>query len=465
MKAKQMQAKRGSAIRRSAFTLSVALKSILRGGLKNIIVPITSLVLLVFIGMFGYQIVSSQKQLDKLYDESHVLAYYASNSGKRIDTLSLTDDKLAPILESGFVESMYYTCIRYADIVGTVQTAAGDIVEDTWFTYIPVGQGFTFETFVDNIPSNQKVVFTSSIRMSPEFFFENELKITFLDGYDASMFEGDECVCALSTHQMSAGGYSLGDTIRIGVYTTAYSDFMLLYKDAKIVASYSRASGRDTIYMPIAQSRIGYTLRVERYYSNQKLFYIPPESIVDGQVSNYEYEGFNYNAVSFKLKDLKNLKEFKTFLIENGYSPLGKIGASRMWVVIEDTLLNESAISINRHISYMTILFIAVYVIAVGIGFVLSYLLTKSRRAELAMMRSMGAGVFRTFSAFFIEQALLCLVGCAVGVVILRLIYGCIEPMQWYSFLGYTGCYWAGAMLSILFMNKMNVIEILTAKD
>ena len=134
-------------------------------------------------------------------------------------------------------------------------------------------------------------------------------------------------------------------------------------------------------------------------------------------------------------------------------------------MVVEDTFLNKSIENINRHITYMTILFTVVYVLAVAIGFVLSYLLTKNRRSELAMMRSMGTGMLRTFNIFLLEQLILSLIGGALGVGILWLIYREILTLQWLGFAGYFVCYWIGVIISIAIMNKVDVIRILSAKD
>ena len=57
-----------------------------------------------------------------------------------------------------------------------------------------------------------------------------------------------------------------------------------------------------------------------------------------------------------------------------------------------------------------------IFTLVVAIGFVVSYLLTKSRRAELAVMRSMGAGKLKTFFILFIEQLILCIFGAIIGI-------------------------------------------------
>ena len=173
----------------------------------------------------------------------------------------------------------------------------------------------------------------------------------------------------------------------------------------------------------------------------------------------------SYSSLSFRLRNLRNLSEFKEELAERGYTSIGKYDRARKFVVIEDTLLNSSVSSLERHIAYMRILFIVTYLLAAVIGFVISYLMTKSRRKELAMMRSMGAGRLRTFFAFFTEQAVLAVVGFGLGIAVLGLFFGGILTVQWPYFLGYLACYVLGIALSILVMNRVNVMGILTKED
>ena len=81
------------------------------------------------------------------------------------------------------------------------------------------------------------------------------------------------------------------------------------------------------------------------------------------------------------------------------------------------------------------------------------------------MMRSMGTGIIRTFFIFFLEQFLLCLIGGAIGILIVWLVYGKIVKLQWLGFAGYFICYWIGVTISTMIMNRVDVIKLLSAKD
>ncbi len=172
-----------------------------------------------------------------------------------------------------------------------------------------------------------------------------------------------------------------------------------------------------------------------------------------------------YNAVNFTLNNTRELEVLKDKLDELGYSTVGKFSRQRVFLVIEDQTLMETVNNLNRHISYMEIVYNAMYALSIGIGFVVSYLLIKTRKSEFAVMRSTGAGAFRTFVVFFAEQAVLCLVGTLLGGAIGLLMPGGMHALRLYAILGYALCYWLGSAVSVAMTNRVNVLSILSAKE
>ena len=396
-----------------ATTTSPALASILRGGAKNLIVPLVSLVLITFIGIFSGQIIRSEDEIGNLYDNSTVLGYYTTMNGWRVDGLGIERDSVEQVLESPFIDTVYKSCMR--------------MTED-----------------------GPKVVFTNNLRYSPEFFFGDAPIVTWLSGYDESIFQGTEEVCLISTQYAKKTGLQSGDTLNIKFSVVVYPEEYDVEMSAKIVGMFNCVSADEHFYFPFSMSDFMIT--------------VPVHTRVGYVYEEIPYS-MTYSSLSFKLRDLRNLAEFKEDLDERGYTSIGKFDRARKFVVIEDTLLNASVSSLERHIAYMRILFIVTYLLAAVIGFVISYLMTKSRRKELAMMRSMGAGRVRTFFAFFTEQAVLAVIGFGLGIAVLGVCLGGIFTVQWPYFLGYLACYILGIALSILVMNRVNVMGILTKED
>jgi ABC-type lipoprotein release transport system permease subunit len=83
----------------------------------------------------------------------------------------------------------------------------------------------------------------------------------------------------------------------------------------------------------------------------------------------------------------------------------------------------------ERQIQYVGVLYDALYIIAGVIGLVLSWLLTLSRRKEIAVMRAMGTQPYRIVLNFAFEQAVLSAAGILLGGAI-AVLTGCtLTPM------------------------------------
>jgi len=97
------------------------------------------------------------------------------------------------------------------------------------------------------------------------------------------------------------------------------------------------------------------------------------------------------------------------------------------------------------------------------LGFIISWLMVNSRRMEFAILRGLGAGRGRVFLSFFLEQALLCLLGCLLGSLALAAATGGI------SWLGAVGvfalCYLLGAALSVLTVGRTHLMSLLSERE
>ncbi len=405
---------RGKEPANKVVSTSPALVSVLRGGARNLIVPLVSLVLLAFIGLFSGEIIHSEDQIKDLYDNSTVMGYYTTISGWRIENLLLDRETVRPVMESGFIDK-------------------------------------TYKSSMIKLESGLKVVFTDSLRYSPEFFFGDEPIVQWAPGYDESIFQGDEDLVLISQKYAEENGLKPGDDLEFYFYMMFYGMNQKVEMRAKIVGLFNGVSAEEHVYLPFSKST--FTVLV-------------PKWTMTGIIIEEEEEvELSYSSLCFKLKDLRNLSEFKEDLARRGYTSVGKFDRARKFVVIEDTLLNSSVANLERHISYMRILFTVTYLLAAVIGFVISYLVTKSRRKELAMMRSMGAGRIRTFFAFFSEQLLLALLGSLFGIGLIALFMGGVSSAQWLYFAGYFVSYLLGIALSVAVMNRVNVMDILTKED
>ena len=106
----------------------------------------------------------------------------------------------------------------------------------------------------------------------------------------------------------------------------------------------------------------------------------------------------------------------------------------------------------------------AISLMIVLLGFIISWLMTFSRRREFALMRGFGAGKGRVFSSFFLEQAILSLAGCIIGCAALLRIYAG-GATQLLAAAAYLVCYLLGTAVSILTVGRTDLMELLTVRD
>lgn len=345
--------------------------------------------------------------------------------------------------------------------------------------------------------STNLMVFTSELMIMFDFSTD-AAELEFINGYSANIFSewyteetNVKIPCVLPRSIMAQYNCSLGDVIRIsklwrdGTLAPCFNT-----RDYIIVGQYS--SNPTTIYLPINAAYIDAGEGNYDYdYSNicgdilhdfftqdERLAYMTEENAPNTMEITYDdysygvfrgektaYYMLRYNAVSFTLKNLRDLNAFKDKLTDMGFSTVGKISRVRTFMVIDDQVFMDSVNNLTRHIEYMNVLYVAIYAISVGIGFIVSYLLTKTRKPEFAIMRSMGTSKGKTFAAFFIEQTLLCVLGVLLAVGGSAWFYGALSELQFYSVLGYFGCYIVGIAIAIFAMNKTNVLQILTARE
>lgn len=479
-------------MQRWSFPLRLVLRSILRNRGKSIIVPLVSLVMVVFLGFFVADLKLYETRLNEVYTEMPVTAYVTSYSGRHIDNLNLTEKQLAEIVELGFVEESYYSQ-KYHYLLLDQDVSAGD---DAVLPEEALEGGYAAETFAEKLMRGAYLIGTNHIETAPEFYFSGDPLLTFWDGYDAALFEGEEAVCLANQAFLDRNGIAPGDRIAILIgKSDIYGEMQYKTVSLRVVGTYPALSGRDNLYCPLSiterqllsfdegeylyRDDEGYRAAIQKarqehrlgtftgdpqgyeIYADGNLLFYGPDDVLYAERKVYH----DYHSTAFLLKDTEHLDDFKQGLSDLGYLPVGELGRIRRTVVINETHLVETVNSLESHIRYMNALFVVFEVLAVAIGFVVSYLLTKNRRAEFAMMRSQGAGRGRTFFTFAMEQFLLSLAGCLAGGAAVFALFGAFPALLWRALIGYAACYLVGIFLAAGVINRAQVLEILSVKE
>jgi len=484
-----------SFMRVPSISLRFALRSVRRKLLRSLIVPLTVLLLAAFILSIGY--VSHQQQIDAetVYDEVPAIAYmttflgesreiplhlqsdifnlldseYQSRSTREMRIYSMNGDDLTELkryLEENnpYIEQVFLTSEMHYSFMGVVATADGQVVN----TDLPRrpeieihSSSYGFDWFRVEVNQMPVILFTDSLTASPEFSKTRMLDVDWLDGYsDASLLSNDT-IAVFPDRLMEDNGIHLGDTVRIACYKPVEDVGVLMEAyDFLVVGSYHQGSRSPVIYTPwslVCYIRITYDLNYLSLDSQEA-------EIPDGWEYPNEYLADFVHTATIVPEDTRDLTSLRVYLEERDYSQVGKINRNRLAVVIEDKALTDAVESIQQHIYFINLIKPIMLALSSLIGFLLSYLLTRNRLREFAIMRSLGTKRLNVYFSFFLEQFMLFLLGLIPVLAVL-----CIRP-DWSQIFGlnlllFVLLYTLGIMIAIGLMGRHKVLDILFARD
>ena len=437
----------------SRFSVKYALLSIIRSPVRTLAVLLLAAVAALFFSRLTASLRGYNDQLESYKRSAEITGYATDMKGRWMDGLSIKPDAVKALMEKGIVKDYNITTkLGYIDILGVGRTASG--TSQTVQFNEPQSE-FAKETRVYNISRAMKWVSTTDVESSPAFKYAKSKSITWLEGFDKKDFWFPNPVCALPESVMKEKGIELGDCV-VFEHTFELASWNYLGTVMfKVVASYSATTSSSTVFVPfseypLAPTEYGRQSYHYDYYAKEYTNLFAPnladsldERIVDRitngiETSGYNdwfrelswYKGISYKSFLFTLKDATRLDELREAFKEAGYGTVGNMSdRGKTFFVIEDEMYLSTVRSMQRQIQYVSTLYAALYIIAGIIGFALAWLLTVSRRKEIALMRVLGTPNFRIILNFLFEHALLCLAGLGIGLGAAILIFGAQEKI------------------------------------
>ncbi len=397
--------------------LKYALLSMRRGVIRTAAVVLLCLMVAIFFGRLTTSLDGYRDQLDAYRKNAVVTGFATDYQGQLIDGMVVRSRPIENLLKTGLLSDHTVTdTMAYGEVVGVTVSADGTEY-DVPDPRIPSGGSFAFDTLVDRLYSESKWIAASSVEGSPLFHYVKIKDIEWLDGYSDDDFVGGDPICALPRHMMEEKGIGLGDTIKI-LFTDApsmYFAYMICGSvDVRVVASYAAGTTRPYIFSPI-----------DYYPTAQVMEELTKEHDGQGEYP-FEYDGYDtidagrrtYDSFLFTLRNAEDLDTLRQGLEDAGFSYVHSGIRSKPFAIIEDEMYLNTTQSMERQIQYVGVLYDALYIIAGVIGLVLAWLLTLSRRQEIAVMRAMGTQPYRILLNFLFEQAVLSAIGIVIGIAI-----------------------------------------------
>lgn len=421
-------------------------RGLVRHGRKSVIAVLVSAALAFFLFLFSGIVSLNRQSLEELESNAGLRLIFTNTSGSRTTGLIVYDDKLQKLEESGLAKpELYAAKALFAD-----QTSHFEGYDSNAREEISVRYGDRGDTWSPNWVYQNLVAYNTDSPLTEA----GESNVVYFDGYDSSVFQGNEPVCLMLKSKYEELGLSPGDEYTFMLYT---------FKES----AYGKGvfKGGETAFQIVGT-----------YEDPGSLFSSGPESPIE---LICPYNTLRETLHSFHLNiwpsqaslsvEPENLNALKSYLQELKISPIDRsIDSSAAYgktAIINDSAFIGTAEPTMRTISLLESLYPLVFAAVALIAFLVSYLLMQNRREETAIQRSLGAGRLRIFLSLFLESAVLCLVGTLLAALPAVLLLGAAPASLLPPACGYFLSYLAGCAAAVLLVNRTNVIAILTASE
>ena len=451
-----------------------ALLSARRGGWRSGVVPAAALVLSIFLGILANASGHWGEQMDALYRDADISGRAVSTNGRRSTELVIAPENARTLWKSGMLEDISVS-----------------IAFNYWFTAdMPsFGTGSFAEDARDGWISRQpKLVALNGLEAAEEFIYGSVPDVNWLDGWNESFLadpeacasvletmsfyryptllaaekEADTVPCLMPQSLMEHFDLSLGDSIQVNLRYLVNGEKYESFRDLYIVGSFPQSGSDANIYAPLTLwCDVDWITAEEDLLSEGErveLRFNTPEDR-----DRYFYYNSRFSTCVFTVKNAAELDSFRDYLSAKSFTRVDALRSNRTTLLLFDRSFVETVGGLGRYISFSKLLFPVLFALMAVLGFIISWLMVNARRMEFAILRGLGASQKRVFMSFFLEQMLLCLIGCIVGAILLLIFTG--ELLWWWSAALFALCYLLGAAASVLAVGRTHLMSLLSERE
>lgn len=463
-----------------------ALLSIRRGGHRSAVVPAAALVLTLLLGILASESQSWEAQMLDFNRNSVIEGQAVSTNGRSATNLVIPLSTLRKLYQSGNLNNIQVALgWKYS---GLKIGASSDTVTGSFTTTV-------YEPFNSQKKSEQFIAL-NDLNAAAEFYYTGKPEIEWLDGWDESFLSGTEYYPIYESGGYEVYGYptngimsSFGDRQNLVYPVLVGSNFADLYElnlgdeisvylyvsdslcfpshmtvSLKIIGIFSQASRKSNLYVPLSFwcDPLWITGKEDTIEAGETA---PQAFNTNEERTKYFYSKAVAGTFKFTLNSPYELDDFRDFLTDEEFSQIGNITWNRTTIMIKDQMYTETVGGLGRYISFSKILFPVLFAAVGLLGFVISWLMINGRRMEFAIMRGLGASGRRVFMSFFMEQGILCMVGCILGVLLLTFVFSGAVKAIWIAAAVFCICYLAGCALSVMVSGRTKLMALLSERE
>lgn len=409
-----------------------------------------------------------RQELEKTYDTAKIDGYYATIAGQHLDARAINLNIQRTIVQPEYVKKVYNSSLcKYEYVDKLSQTKSKEELKKEqervgalYEAKVQKPTGFGIEARIDEIRNDEELDATQNLDRCKEFFQYTSPVVEYRKGYEGIIEDADFQIPAgqdgvipvLVSDQFSKNNHlALDDVILIAklsllptIYTNEIQKFVSEPQLCRVVGIYKSKTNGENIYTRYLEE--GLTIRAQNPYKENKM----------------DQFRMGNSFINYQLNHVRDFTKFRNQLEELGVTPVGVMGQARTCFVIDDKEMVQTVDNIQNNISFMGLLRYALFLLIFFIGFIAAFMTMRTRRADIAIIRSLGTGKVRTFLMFFLEYALIGLAGVAFALLILQILMSVTVMNQF----GYVLTFYLGFILGsgvcVARMNRKNVLEILS---
>lgn len=264
-----------------------------------------------------------------------------------------------------------------------------------------------------------------SIDSDPSLSQTEGIAVHFFDGWEEDVLRGQEQICLVSPDMMAEDAYitvtaDMGESVRL-----------------KIIGTVTNGPGK-VIYCP---------------------YFMPWTEGVS--------IAFLTDSCSFDIRNNQNLEESKAYIYQWFVQPKlsNQIDGTAFGVLVHDEIYQKNISEIRANLSMLHLLLPVLIILCGCIGFFTSFLATRGRTKEFAVMRCLGMRQSKIFGLVMAEFTILALAGSFLGIMCGILFEGEIQANALRNAALMTGVFLLGSVIAAVRITSINVMKLMKVED
>jgi hypothetical protein len=338
------------------------------------LVTLTCMVVVIFAFFYMDSIETNRKQLEAMPQALPVSAQIENLSGSRVVGLEINANLVDQIANSGLVKDLRYTTRLAAN-----------------FPSVP-DEANKYKTIT--------ILGANEMRAVPNL---QEGQVKLIDGVQPDFLHGQDAICLADESFLKENNLSTGVPVDLIVYCLK-----------------ADPDGVSFVFVPLGNCslRIVGTMSPISLKDQGRVDLLCPAGWAKAKDTQASQD-FYLDSTSFTVANPLELDAFKAAMKELYLLPVNPMAASYSIkgcaLSVKDETFIAAAGRVKNNLRMLYSFAVVIFIVIVLIGYAVAYLLMQSRRADIAIMRSLGTGQKECVLTMLAEYGALGLAGCLLG--------------------------------------------------